>query len=131
MNVQEFLSDSKMLEMMTGGELATENVELSSILLFDGPSVNLKFNVLSLPKKHPDKWKKMGCNAYTYILSQSVDIDINILKWKSRINCALVLKKTESGVRLQVLEDGKPFFECSSRFLVLDRIEGYIDERIS
>lgn len=130
MSMLELLSNPKMLEMITGGELETEGIELSSILLSDGPTVSIKFNFLFLPKNSPAKWKKRGCNATTFTLSQSIDLDIKIYKWKPRMTCSLTLEKSEKGVLLIVYNNDDQVMSCLSRLLTLERIEGYTDERI-
>ncbi|WP_127560033.1 Imm50 family immunity protein [Saccharospirillum alexandrii] len=130
MSILKLLSNPKMLEMTTGGELSTENIELSSILLSDGPTVSLKFNHLSLPKHYPEKWKKKGCNATTFTISQSVELDLKILKWKPRMICSLRLENSDEGILLSVYEKDDQVMSCISRLLTLERIEGYTDERI-
>lgn len=116
--------------MITGGELSTENIELMSILLHDGPAVNLTCNYLSLPKTHPKKWKERGCNAIRYTLSQSVDIDVKVLKWIPGMVCNLTIERLNDYIFLNAYEKNEHIMSCSSRFLTLERIEGYTDERI-
>lgn len=130
MNLIKEISNPEQLSRMFSSEFSLENIELSAILLQDGPNIKIMFNKLQMPAHFPEKWKKNGFNALSFCLEFANLRNVRITEWNPAELCNPKIYKKNNLYFLSISKGENEYIYCESEFLYLTEVSGYIDERI-
>src|SRR5690625_3019624 len=118
---------SEKVRHVFGDDFVLEGVELSSVLLHDGPSVEFSFGRCGLPDGCPEKWIDQGYNSFVVRLRLIMVTSLHIEGWDIGGVCAPEFSKTNGGVLMDITSD-KSTIRCEARVLRVQGVTGHIDE---
>ena len=116
------------IQFMFNNELETHNIEIISFSM--GHFSDLKFNFFlnQAPKKHPEKWKKEQFNTLSLIITFSEIIQFDSSGSKVGFFCSPIITSSKDYSEIRI-EHNDLKLSCKSRFLSIDTILPYLDER--
>ncbi|QNK34215.1 hypothetical protein HF675_09380 [Serratia sp. JUb9] len=117
------------IKFMFNNELSLDESELESFLFYDLSKIRICFNTRNIPKKTPDKWKKLEFNGLSIKLTLVGIKELNLQGKRIGFTCTPEIKKPDNKIVFTVNNDEGRYLLCSAEFIVINSIEPYLDER--
>ncbi|WP_210449909.1 Imm50 family immunity protein [Pantoea ananatis] len=116
------------IQFMFDNELNIQNIEISSFSLERFSDLKIHFFCKEIPKKHPEKWKKCGFNAFSLVINFGDVIHLNATGSRIGFSCSPEINSFENYSEIKIKNNELDFY-CKSKFLTIESITPYIDER--
>ena len=115
------------INFMFGNEFSLLDLELISFS-FNFSSLHLTFSCRNIPEKYPKKWDYDGFNSLLLSITLS-DIVFFESKGVNVMFTSTPAIKTNKDYAIVEIESQNLYFHCKSRFLTINDIKPYIDDR--
>ena len=115
------------VSFMFGNEFSLLDLELISFS-FGFSSLHLIFSCRNIPKKYPKKWDADGFNSLLLSITLS-EIIFFESKGVNVMFASTPVIETNKEYSIVEIESPKLYFHCKSRFLTINDIKPYIDDR--
>jgi len=116
------------IQFMFNNELEIQCVEIDSFSMERFSDLKFNFFLNKAPKKHPEKWSKEQFNALSVriIFSDIIQFDIS----GSRVGffCSPTITSSKDYSEIKIEHNDLKLY-CKSKFLTIDTILPYLDER--
>ncbi|EDT1662088.1 hypothetical protein CUB49_003420, partial [Salmonella enterica subsp. enterica serovar Cerro] len=91
---------------------------------------DLKFNFVckNIPKKYPEKWNKDHFNALSLIITFGDIIQLDVTGTKICFYCSPIITSSLDCSEIKIEHDDLKLY-CRSKFLTIEEINPYLDER--
>ncbi|NUU69216.1 hypothetical protein HQN64_24485 [Enterobacteriaceae bacterium BIT-l23] len=116
------------IRFMFGGDFDIKNIELGSITLERFSDLKINFFHKGLPQNHPEKWDGKGYNALSFIITFGDMVELKLSGSKVGFFCSPKISSMSDFSEIIVNENDLELY-CRSKFLTIESIEPYIDER--
>lgn len=115
------------VNFMFGGEFSLSDLELISFS-FNQSTLHLSFSSRRIPKVHPEKWDKEEYNSLIIFFTFS-----DIIEFESKGNNVMFtstpkITTTKNFSSIEIEADVMKIY-CKSRFLTINDIKPYVDDR--
>jgi hypothetical protein len=116
------------IQFMFDNELHMQYVEIDSISLERFSDLKLKFLLKGMPLKHPEKWDKEEFNALNVEVTFGDLIQLNITGSRVGFFCSPVINSLSEYSEIKIEHKNLTLY-CRAKFLTINSISPYIDER--
>ncbi|MCE0826914.1 immunity 50 family protein [Buttiauxella sp. A2-C2_NF] len=116
------------IQFMFDNELSVQHIEINSFCLERFSDLKFHFCCKNIPKKHPEKWDKERFNALSLVVTFGDIIEFDITGSRVGFFCSPIINsfKDYSEIKLKCNELS---LYCRAKFLTIEGITPYIDER--
>ncbi|ANE76691.1 Imm50 family immunity protein [Dickeya solani] len=115
------------IQFMFGNEFSLLDLELISFS-FNVSSLYLSFSCRNIPEKYPKKWDGDGFNSLLLSITLS-DVVYFESKGANVMFTSTPIIKTDKEFSILEINNPKLYFYCKSKFLTVNDIKPYIDDR--
>lgn len=116
------------IQFMFNNELDIQLLEIQEFSMKDFSDLKLKFICKNVPKKHPEKWGKEGFNALSLVITFGDITQLNITGSKIGFFCSPTITSLPTYSEINIEHDDLRLY-CKSKFLTVEGITPYLDER--
>lgn len=116
------------IRFMFGGELSLQSVELSSFSFERFSDVTFQFYSRNIPSSYPEKWNKSQFNALSVVITFGGIIELDVKGKGIGFVCSPEISSGESYSEIKICNN-QLNINCTSRFLTIESITPYLDER--
>jgi len=116
------------IKFMFDNELCTQDIEIYNFSLERFSDLKFRFFLKNIPKKHPDKWSKEGFNAISMEITFGDVIQLDITGSRVGFSCSPEIISLKDCSEIKIEHESLSLY-CKSKFLTIDAITPYIDER--
>ncbi|PWC09220.1 hypothetical protein B4923_20625 [Brenneria roseae subsp. americana] len=116
------------IQFMFDNELSIQHVEVGSFSLERFSDLKLHFFCNDIPKKIPEKWRGAGFNALSLVIVFGDVTQLNVVGSKVGFFCSPLINSSSDHSEITIKNSDLDFY-CRSRFLTIESITPYIDER--
>lgn len=116
------------IQFIFGNELHIKNIEISIFSLERFSDLKIHFFCKEILEKHPEKWKKDGFTALSLMINFGDVIHLNATGSGIGFFCSPEINSFENLSEIKIKNNELDFY-CKSKFLTIESITPYIDER--
>lgn len=116
------------IKFMFDNELSIQRIEVDSFSLERFSDLKFHFFCNEIPKKYPEKWNETGFNALSLIITFGDVIQLNVIGSRVGFFCSPIINSLNDYSEITIKNSDLDFY-CRSRFLTIESITPYIDER--
>lgn len=116
------------IKFMFDNELSIQRIEVDSFSLERFSDLKFHFFCNEIPKKYPKKWNETGFNALSLIITFGDVIQLNVIGSRVGFFCSPIINSLSDYSEITIKNSDLDFY-CRSRFLTIESITPYIDER--
>ncbi|WP_144815950.1 MULTISPECIES: Imm50 family immunity protein [Enterobacteriaceae] len=116
------------IEFMFGGELSLQSVEVSSFSFERFSDVTFQFYSRNIPSSYPEKWSKSKFNALSVVITFGGIIELDVKGNGIGFICSPEISSSESHSEIKICSN-QLYINCKSKFLTIESITPYLDER--
>ncbi|QGU89712.1 hypothetical protein GN242_13065 [Erwinia sorbitola] len=116
------------IQFMFNNELSIESVEINSFSLERFSDLKFNFYCKGMPKKYPEKWNGEGFNALSLVITFGGLIQLNIIGSRVGFFCSPIINSLKDYSEIRIKNNELDLY-CKSKFLTIEGVTPYIDER--
>lgn len=116
------------IQFMFHNELMIENIEIGSFSLERFSELKFHFYSNNIPKNYPEKWNKEGFNALSLLISFGDIIQLDVTGSRIGFFCSPIINSFKEYSEITI-KHGDLDIYCRARFLTIEGITPYMDER--
>lgn len=116
------------IQFMFDNELSMQHVEVSSFSFERFSDLRFHLFCKEIPTKYPDKWKKDGFNALSVVITFGDVIQLSATGSRIGFFCSPIINSYGDYSEITIKHNELDFY-CRSKFLTIESITPYIDER--
>lgn len=116
------------IQFMFNNELDIQSIELYSFSMEHFSDLKFNFVCKNLPKKHPEKWNKNNFNALSLMIIFGDIIQLNITGSNICFHCSPIITSSIDYSEIKIEHNDLKLY-CRSKFLTIEEIIPYLDER--
>lgn len=116
------------IQFMFNNDLEIQWVEVNGFSMERFSDLKFNFVLNKVPNKHPEKWSKEHFNALSLTIIFSDVIHFDISGSKVGFFCSPIITSSKDYAEIKIESNGLKLY-CKSRFLTIDTIQPYLDER--
>ncbi|HFK5736863.1 TPA: Imm50 family immunity protein [Enterobacter sichuanensis] len=116
------------INFMFDGELSMELVEFDGFTFERFSDISCRFFTRKIPSCYPKKWKESEFNALCIVLTFGDVVELDVKGMKVGFVCSPVIISTENYSKISITDE-KLNLHCQSKFLTIEGITPYLDER--
>lgn len=124
----EYAIGNEKIRFMFDNEFSLDSIQLDSFRLHYYSTLQLHFLCKNMPDIYPEKWKKEKINAISLILNLGDILYLEVKGKEVGFICSpdIVTGKEKSSIKII---NNDFHLQCESKFLTIESITPYIDER--
>ncbi|MCO6540625.1 MAG: hypothetical protein J6569_10940 [Gilliamella sp.] len=116
------------IQFMFNNEFNFQSIELNSVSFDSYSEFKCHLNCKKIPKIYPKKWDKVEFNALNLIITFNEIVQLNMSGSKIGFFCSPTINSFTDYSEITVQHNKLPLY-CKSKFLIIESITPYIDER--
>ncbi|ACZ76164.1 conserved hypothetical protein [Dickeya parazeae Ech586] len=116
------------IKFMFDNELSIQRIEVNSFSLERFSDLKLHFFCNEIPRKYPVKWRGEGFNALSVVVVFGDVTQLNIVGSRVGFFCSPLINSSNGYSEITIKNSDLDFY-CRSRFLTIESITPYIDDR--
>lgn len=116
------------IQFMFNNELDIQLIEIHSFSMESFSDLKFDFICKNIPKKYPKKWSEGDFNALKLVITLGDIIQLDIKGTKIGFFCSPIIMSTLEFSEIKIKHDDLNLY-CKSKFLTIEKIIPYLDER--
>ena len=116
------------IKFMFGGELSLQSVEVNSFSFERFSDVTFQFYSRNIPSSCPEKWSKSEFNALSVVITFGGIIELDVKGNGIGFICSPGIFSSETHSRIKICSNQLKI-NCKAKFLTIESITPYLDER--
>lgn len=116
------------IKFMFGDELSLESIELDGFSFERFSDVSFRFCSKNVPSHYPNKWKENEFNALSVIITFGDIVEFNVKGMRIGFVCSPEIISEENYSEIKIC-NGQLNLYCKAKFLTIESITPYLDER--
>lgn len=116
------------IQFMFNNELDMQSIELYSFSMERFSDLKFNFVCKNIPKKYPEKWNKDHFNALSLIITFGDIIQLDVTGTKICFYCSPIITSSLDCSEIKIEHEDLKLY-CRSKFLTIEEINPYLDER--
>jgi len=116
------------IKFIFGGELSLQSVEVSSFSFERFSDVTFQFYSRNIPSSYPEKWSKSKFNTLSVVITFGGVIELDVKGKGIGFICSPEISSSENHSEIKICSN-QLYINCKSKFLTIESITPYLDER--
>lgn len=116
------------IKFMFNNNFNIKNIEVNNFSLEHFSDLKIRFYCNDIPKKYPIKWNEEGFNAMSLVVTFGDVIQFNVTGSRVGFLCSPIINSLKEFSEITIKHHGF-YFYCKARFLTIESITPYVDER--
>ncbi|WP_129543896.1 MULTISPECIES: Imm50 family immunity protein [Serratia] len=116
------------IKFMFNNELNINDVEVDNFSLERFSDLKFRFYCKDIPKKYPEKWNEEGFNALSLVVTFGDVIKLDVTGSRVGFFCTPIISSLKEFSEITIKHHDLDFY-CKAKFLTIESITPYIDER--